>query len=95
MFASTDYKSKQTSAPPLFNKENHSSSTVIIIIFQTSKLYMFHAKLGSDVCPMYEVPSHIPEYCPFEVQPKQFDVISPQVCLCPHFSPLPPTHLYY
>ena len=39
-------------------------------------VHFFHAVLGSDVCP-YEVPPHIPEYCPFRLQTKQFLVIIP------------------
>ena len=36
---------------------------------------MFSAKLGIDICPMYEVPPHICEHCPFRLKHEQFHVI--------------------
>ena len=36
---------------------------LIIIIIHFENIYFFHATLRLDVCP-YEVPPHIPEYCP-------------------------------
>ena len=46
--------------------------TIIIIYFEN--VHFFHAVLGLDICP-YEVPLHIPEYCSFTLQTKQFHVI--------------------
>ena len=38
-------------------------------------VHMLNAKLWLDVCPMYEVFPHIPEYCQLKLQPKQFHAI--------------------
>ena len=50
-------------------------------------------------CLPHEVPPHIPEYCPFRLQPKQFHVIFHALsirsyCPCPHISLPPPPHFH-
>ena len=73
---------------------------IIIIIIYFENVHFFHDKLRLDVCP-YEVPPHIPEYCPFRLQTKHFHItlhtLSPSLPIPPlHLTParLPPPHFY-
>ena len=66
----------------------HIFSAIIFIIY-FENVHFFHATLGLDVWS-YEVPPHIPEYCPFRIYTKHFHVII-HTLLPSHL--FPPLHL--
>ena len=75
------------------------SLTGEVVSHYTTDEHLFHNKLGLDVCPMYEVHPHIPEHCPFRLQPGQISchlshILSKSSHPCPHISPPLPPHFY-
>ena len=67
------------------------SITFHYITIYYENILLFHAKLGLDV-NLYQVPPHIPEYCPFRLQTEHFHVIlhtlSPSL-------PARPAHIFH